>query len=70
MPGDDGKIEPDGYVVCIDSMGYAERYVEIAEFIKYQTGIKYAKRRGNILKGTPEVKERQVFGANRDELLN
>ena len=64
MPGDDGKIEPDGYVVCIEAMSYAEENIDIKDFIKYQTGIKYARRRGEILKRSPGVKKRQVFGAN------
>ena len=69
VPGSDGTIEPDGYVVCIDAMSYAETDVEIADFKKYQTGIKHARRRGEILKRTPAVKERQIFGANLAGLL-
>ena len=69
VPGSDGTIEPDGYVVCIDAMSYAETDVEIADFKKYQTGIQHARRRGEILKRTPAVKERQIFGAILASLL-
>ena len=70
VPGDDGKIESDGYVVCIEAMSYAEENYDIKDFIKYQTGIKHARLRGEILKRNEEIKKRQVFGANLAELLN
>lgn len=50
VPDKEGNCEPDGYVICIDAFGYHESYIEVADFIKSQTGIKNAKRKADILK--------------------
>ena len=54
----EGNCEPDGYVHCIEAFGAYESYVEVADFVKLQTGIKNAKLRADILKKNPEIQKR------------
>ena len=54
VPDEEGNCEPDG----IEAFGALESYVEVADFVKLQTGIKNAKLRADILKKNPEIQKR------------
>ena len=54
----EGNCEPDGFVLVIDAMGAKEFYVEVKDFIKYQTGITNARRKAKVFKKNPEIFER------------
>ena len=60
---EEGECEPDGWVTCIDAMSCQEDYIEVKDFIKHQAGVKYAKRKAEILKFTPKIRERQIIAA-------
>ena len=53
VPDVDGNIEPDGYVTCIEHFKLKYVYPEVADFIKFQTGIKRAKLRADIYSRKP-----------------
>ena len=57
-PDEDGTVEPNGFVIVIDAMGAKEFYVEVKDFIKYQTGITNARRKAKVFKKNPEIFER------------
>ena len=70
MPDEDGVVEPDGWVTCIDAHSYDESWIEVKDFIKHQTGIKYARRKSEILLKNPTIKERQIIGATSAALTD
>ena len=57
-PDEDGTVEPNGFVIVIDAMGATESYVEVKDFIKYQTGITNARRKAKVFKKNPEIFKR------------
>ena len=58
VPDKEGNIEPDGFVQCIEAFGAIESFVEVADFVQVQTGIKNSKLRADILKRNPEIQKR------------
>ena len=69
MPGEDGKIEAEGWVVCIEEWSLKESWISVKEFKKFKCDPAKAKKRGEALKKNPKLRELQIIAPSVPALL-